>query len=98
MSTKLNAEELAAKRYPLGDSYIHPVAGWTKDVPKERDGYAAAIREVAQPIADQRDELLEALNAAYYVLMDGTLDANCDSYKRDARQKARAAIAKCTTP
>lgn len=52
MSNKLNAEELAEKRYPafrFYETYSH------------RRGYATAIREVAQPIADQRDELLEAL-------------------------------------
>jgi len=47
--SKLNAEELASKRWPLeGDGIV--------------DAYAAAIREVAQPIADERDELREALD------------------------------------
>ena len=52
-STKLNAEALAMKRFE-GRMY-----------PLERDGYAAAIREVAQPIADERDELLKALRMCY---------------------------------
>jgi len=39
-------------------------------------------------------ELLEALQLAYSVLMDCIPDADCDLYKRDARRKARAAIAK----
>lgn len=48
MSTKLNGEDIAAKRYPRG---FH-IGQWTP-----QDGYAAAIREVAQPLADERDEL-----------------------------------------
>jgi hypothetical protein len=47
MSTKLNDEELAAQ--------------WP--IKFQRDAYAAAIRKVAQPIADERDELREALEA-----------------------------------
>jgi hypothetical protein len=46
LSAELNAEELAYK--------------WTDD-PVMASGYAAAIREVAQPIADERDELREAV-------------------------------------
>jgi hypothetical protein len=53
MSTKLNAEELAAKHH----TYY-----------ARREAYAAAIREVAQPLADQRDELLEALVASHQAL------------------------------
>jgi hypothetical protein len=45
MNTKLNDEELAAQ--------------WP--IKFQRDAYAAAIRKVAQPIADERDELREAL-------------------------------------
>jgi hypothetical protein len=60
MSTKLNAEELAAKWAKKGPlRRIHPL---------EEYGYAAAIREVAQPLADQRDELLEALVASHQAL------------------------------
>ncbi len=50
MSTKLNPEALAAKRR-LGLS-------WSDDMER---AYAAAIREHSQPIADERDELREAL-------------------------------------
>ena len=50
MSNKLNAEELAAKRFPHFDGEPVPLV--------QRGYYAAAIREVAQPIADERDELV----------------------------------------
>lgn len=84
MSTKLNAEELAASIYAkmqrsheremyiaakdlLGSGYI-----WEYYISAASDflsvsssaiehACAAAIREVAQPIADERDELREAL-------------------------------------
>ena len=49
-NTKLNAEELAYNRR-VG-------LLWTPDMER---AYAAAIREVAKPIADERDEMLEAL-------------------------------------
>lgn len=45
MSTKMNAEELASKRWPefaLGN---------------KREVYAAAIREVAQPISEELEEV-----------------------------------------
>jgi hypothetical protein len=48
MSTKLNAQELAAKR-AIDTLWSGPLIY----------NYALAIREVAQPIADQRDELLQ---------------------------------------
>jgi hypothetical protein len=50
MSTKLNAEELALE-----------AAGHTSRHEAWRKGYATAIRTVAQPIADQRDELVALL-------------------------------------
>ena len=56
MSTKLDDERLAYMRWPYGPYR------------QARFGYAAAIREVAQPIADERDELraiCEALIAAH---------------------------------
>ena len=59
MSTKLNAEELAAKRYPNSIN---------KKLWEPSDIYATAIREVAQPIADQRNELREALKDASELL------------------------------
>lgn len=72
MSTKLNAEELAANRYPstdkpdpLRNDYLPmSVMGVAYELNKaSAEGYADAIREVAQPIADERDELREALQA-----------------------------------
>jgi hypothetical protein len=61
MSTKLNAEELAAKRFGIGAWIVH----WTPT-----DAYATAIREVAQPIADERDELRNALDKAHNAMME----------------------------
>jgi hypothetical protein len=58
MSNKLNAEELAAKRFTIGPAY--------RNYWEIEDAYAAAIREVAQPIADERDELREALEGIMY--------------------------------
>jgi hypothetical protein len=57
MSNKLNAEELAYDRR-VG-------LLWTFDMER---AYAAAIREVAQPIADERDELREVLKDARKLL------------------------------
>lgn len=66
MSTKLNAEELAAKRYPAYNTgYCSDEEfGERMDDRHRREGYAAAVREVAQPIADERDALREALELA----------------------------------
>jgi hypothetical protein len=55
MSTKMNAEELAWKWFEEDDSMAWDMT--------PQESYAAAIREVAQPIADERDELREALEA-----------------------------------
>jgi len=68
MSTKLNAEELAAKACP--DAWI--VADQSViDHSDMRAGYASAIRRVAQPIADERDELREALEDILYYIDEG---------------------------
>ena len=54
MSTKLDAEGLANERYPKNED--------TSDAdPYMRSAYTFAIMEVAQPLADERDELREAL-------------------------------------
>jgi hypothetical protein len=53
MSTKLNADKLAAKLYPL-------YAGNDQAV-YDRMTAAHTIREVAQPIADELDEAVAAL-------------------------------------
>jgi len=50
MNKKLNAEELAAKRFPEYDPDISP-----------SEAYEEAVRYIAQPIADERDEFREAL-------------------------------------
>jgi hypothetical protein len=50
MSTKLNDEQLAINR---AQDLL-----WSGEMER---AYAAAIREVAQPIADERDEYREAL-------------------------------------
>jgi|LakMenE18May11ns_1017448.scaffolds.fasta_scaffold9554945_3 hypothetical protein len=91
MSTKLNAEELAAKHH----TYY-----------ARREAYAAAIREVAQPIADQRDELLEALTDLHDTAIDARALVAGQQTPIDRAAliillterlaNARAAIAKCT--
>ena len=58
MSNKLNAEELAAKRYPNPTAMIPQPDGTFLNINHSATAYAAAIREVAQPIADERDELV----------------------------------------
>jgi hypothetical protein len=59
MSTKLNAEELAAKRYK--DEHEPDAVINVSPYQWVRLGYSTAIREVAQPIADERDEALVVL-------------------------------------
>lgn len=65
MSTKLNAEELAEERFPRYGSVAEALA-YNPGVelhPRRlaTEVYAAAVREVAQPIADERDEAVELL-------------------------------------
>jgi hypothetical protein len=62
MSTKLNAEELAAKRFQIG-----PTA---RNYWRLEDAYAAAISEHSQPIADERDEYREALKQSKAMMME----------------------------
>ncbi len=61
MSTKLNAEELAAKRYDNGYMHIDDRGRCFDITLRLRECAATAIREVAQPIADERDEMWRAL-------------------------------------
>ena len=56
MSTKLNAEELLCKRRQWSEQSSTCVS-----VTQDLIGYSDAIREVAQPIADERDEMWRAL-------------------------------------
>jgi hypothetical protein len=65
MSTKLNDQELAAKRWPDNTIQRNTWRGMHKrkvNRMRERNAYTAAIREVAQPIADDRDELLDLVS------------------------------------
>jgi hypothetical protein len=70
MSHKLNAEELAAKRYPNPTAMIPQPDGTFLNINHSATAYSAAIREVAQPIADERDELREALDKAHNAMME----------------------------
>jgi hypothetical protein len=54
MSTKINAHELAMRDVP---NYVHATAYRVAAI----EGYTTAINKVAKPIADERDELREAL-------------------------------------
>lgn len=100
MSTKLNAQELARVKYPTEQTFGGPRFLLTK-----REGYTVAIREVAQPIADQRDELLEALKQAKAMMTEATsLMANLKGWDaghasgtlRQGIREVDAALAKCT--
>jgi hypothetical protein len=62
--SKLNAEELAANRYPNPTAMIPQPDGTFLNINHSATAYAAAIREVAQPIADERDKLRKALERA----------------------------------
>lgn len=69
MSTKLNAEELAKERFPSYTSVAEALAynAGVEMNPRRiaTDAYAAAITEVAQPIADERDAALAKLKEAH---------------------------------
>lgn len=89
MSTKLNAEELAAKR--------RHGSLWSDEMER---AYAAAIREVAQPIADQRDGLL-ALVQKVAAIQPATSGADAIALCSELellQVELHAAISKCTTP
>jgi hypothetical protein len=108
MSTKLNAGQLAEKRYPAETSW-EPVRV-TADAKSgaimslhiiRKDGYAAAIREVAQPIADQRDELLEALRESSVWVSEYVSQMSAYRISDDASEcldKMRAIIYKYPEP
>jgi hypothetical protein len=98
MSEKINADELAKHRFAV----VEPKPSFSNAMTDahllalaqeaQRTGYAAAIREVAQPIVDERDELREAL--------EEVLKANPDSRLETlaALQHARAILAKYHKP
>jgi hypothetical protein len=61
MSNKLNAEELAAKIERLSSNLEGNVAKWVNE---DLMDIAQHIREVAQPIADERDEAIKRAETA----------------------------------
>jgi hypothetical protein len=79
MSTKLNAEELANARQSRS-----VVAEWTGDM---EWAYAAAIREVAQPIADELDRVAERVraleNALHNLIKRCPQALECDDFSHD---------------
>ena len=75
---KLNAEELAAKRFPQVEGEPLPLV--------QRAYYAEGITEVAQPIQDRVEELEAALRAILELQYSSRLDEAVDA--------ARAILAK----
>ena len=88
MSTKLNATELAAKRYPNSIN----IKLW-----EPSDIYATAIREVAQPIADERDAFLKSVNDLLDIIHDDLTHARQADH-HEALSAARAVLAKYPKP
>jgi len=103
MSTKLNAEELAKSAIVIEEvssekrshyevrhmmfRHKEDAGNYAEDV---SEFYAAAIREVAQPIADERDELKEFVG---YIVSAGVSDADAEAIE----ERARAILAKYPT-
>ena len=99
MSTKLNAEELAAKRYQdhTEPDAVIGVTPWQFT----RLAYAAAIREIAQPIADERDELREALEdvlEGWETMISAYGYDPAQEPEGSINQRARAVLAKYPKP
>jgi hypothetical protein len=88
MSTKLNADELARQEANRDDLHAHIKLGYQDGI---FYGYSKAIREVAQPIADERDELREVLK----LCLDSSFNGPMPYY---AREKAGAILAKYPKP
>ena len=84
MNANLNAEELAEKLFVKNISPMTPLGEIV--FAEKRHAAAFAIRKVAQPIADQRDELLAAFEGLVARL----------EFDGKKLPKARALIAKCT--
>lgn len=59
--SKLNVEELCVRDIP---KYTHATAYQVA----AKEGYRIAIREVAQPIADERDELIQLLRGCLFLM------------------------------
>jgi len=81
----MNAEEMARRRFDMNNAYFSEEQIWSM-----RQGYVVAIQENIQPLKDQRDELLEAIQ----LLLDAPPSGCVDHIAIE--RKARAAIAKCT--
>jgi len=75
---KINAEELAAKRFPQVEGEPLPLV--------QRAYYAEGITEVAQPLQDRVEELEAALRAILELQYSSRLDEAVDA--------ARAILAK----
>ena len=75
---KINAEELAAKRFPQVEGEPLPLV--------QRAYYAEGITEVAQPLQDRVEELEAALKAILELQYSSRLDEAIDA--------ARAILAK----
>ena len=94
MSTKLNAEELAAQYIP----------DWSEnDFTTKRRGFAMCVEKFAQPIADERDEYREWLEYTCNLL--NRLPRLSDADRIDAPgeaasvlKSARAILAKYPNP
>jgi len=93
MSTKLNAEELAAKRYPEIEGASNIEAHFQDGC---KAGYFFAIEEIAQPIADERDELRDALEKIANI-EDKMYGGDWDEIEF-AREIARSILAKHPKP
>ena len=89
MSTKLNAEEFAIARQSRSVA-----AEWTGDM---EWAYATAIREVAQPIAYERDDLRKALKR---LLVEYEYQDHCGNIVegRVEAEHARASLVKYPKP
>jgi hypothetical protein len=85
MSTKLNPEALASKAAGGSDRFV----AWRK-------GYAAAIREHSQPIADERDELRDIVEATEGLagLAPWVSDPEMKRLLLDTANRARAILSK----
>jgi len=86
METKLNAEKLAAKRYPEPKRRVSENLNTLVDRIAKSRGYAAAITEVAQPLQDRVEELEAALEKVIELQYSSRLD--------EAIDHARAILAK----
>jgi hypothetical protein len=84
MSHKLNAEGLAAKIERLSSNIEGNVAKWVNE---DLMDIAQHIREVAQPIADERDELREVLEEVIASWQDGDFDTASASHVRAILKK-----------